>query len=117
MVARNSRSICRSISVTRSMAPFLSTRMSVPNRESCTSPARITASIAVARYCGGTGSGTGRQLLDHAHFHAPVVAAPEGDVVHEVAHEKDAASARFEDVLGSQGVGDLFGLESFALVE
>src|SRR5215211_6099664 len=109
MVARNSRSICRSISVTRSMAPFLSIRMSVPNRDSCTSPARVTASIAVARYCGGIGSGTGGQLLDHAHFHAPFVSSPKGHVVHEVAHEKDAASARLEDVLGRQGVADLFG--------
>src|SRR5215212_9843168 len=100
MVARNSRSTCRSISVTRSMAPFLSTRMSVPKRDSCTSPARITASIAVARNCGGIGSGTGRQLLDHPHFHAPLVCPAKGHIVHEVAHEKDAASARLENVLG-----------------
>src|SRR5688572_19894742 len=99
------------------MAPFLSTRMSPPNRASCTSPARITASIAVARNWGGTASATGRQLLDHAHFHAPFVSAPKSHVVHEVAHEKDAASARFEDVLGRQRIGDLFGIEALALVE
>src|SRR4029453_3669132 len=91
--------------------------MSVPNRASCTSPARITASIAVARYWGGMTSGTGRQLLDHAHFHASFVSPPKGHVVHEVTHEKDAASARLEDVPGRQGSGDLLGIEALALVE
>ena len=47
----------------------------------------------------------------------PSAAAPKGHVVHEVAHEKDAASARLEDVLGRQGIGDLFGIEALALVE
>jgi hypothetical protein len=39
-----------SISVTRSIAPFFSTRMSLPKRAICDSPARSTASMAVARY-------------------------------------------------------------------
>ena len=39
------------------------------------------------------------------------------DVVHEAAHEEDAAAARLEDVLGRQRIGDLLGLEALALVE
>ena len=37
-------------------------------------------------------------------------------VVHEAAHEEDAAPAGFEHVLGREGIGDLLGLEAFALV-
>ena len=66
---------------------------------------------------GGTGSGaTGRQLLDHPHFHAAVDGAPQRDVVHEAAHEEDAAAARFQEVLRRQGIGHFVRLESLPLV-
>src|SRR5688572_33417002 len=92
-------------------------RTPVPTLASWVSPARVTASIAVARKSGGSGSATGRQLLDHAHFHPAFRPAAKRDVVHEVAHEKDAAAAGFEDVLGSEGIGDFLGLEAFTLIE
>src|SRR3954469_2950135 len=115
MSARNICSTSRSICVTRSMAPFFSTRRwSMP--ASCMAPARVTAWTAVARNFGEIDSGTGGELLDHAHFHAPLGHARELHIVHEAAHEEDAASARLEDVLGREGVGDGLGLESLALV-
>ena len=58
-----------------------------------------------------------RQLLHHAHFHAAFRRAPQHDVVHEAAHEEDAAAARLQDVLGRQRVGDLLGVEALTLVE
>src|SRR5690606_21845993 len=104
-------------SVTRSMSPFFSICMASPTRAICTSPARITASMAVARYSGGIRSGTGSELLDHAYFHPAFRPAAHDDIVHEAAHEEDAASARLQDVLGGQGIGDFFGLEPFTLVD
>src|SRR6266545_5210630 len=82
---------------------------------SCMAPALMTAWMAVARNSGGN-SATGRQLLHHADFHAPLGRAIELDVVHEVAHEKDAAAARLEDVLRRERVGHFSGLESLALI-
>jgi hypothetical protein len=38
-------------------------------------------------------------------------------VVHEAAHEEDAAAARLEEVLGRERIGDLPGIEALALVE
>src|SRR4051794_3670910 len=98
--------------VTRSIAPFLSMRRSAaPKCASCTRPARIAASIAVARKMGGTESGTaGSQFLDHAHFHAALGRPPERHVVHEAAHEEDAAAARFQQILGRERIGNLLGV-------
>src|SRR5262245_9656890 len=99
------------------MALFLSTRMSRPRLAICRSPACRTASMAVARNSGGRGSATSGQLLDHAHFHTPFRRAPERHVVHEAAHEEDAAAARLEQVLRRQRIGDLLGVEAFTLVQ
>src|SRR5262245_10816578 len=77
----------------------------------------MTDSTAVARNTGGNGSGTGRQLLDHANLHAAVRAALQHDVVHEAAHEKDAAAARLQDVFGSQRIGHFVGLEPLPLID
>src|SRR5436190_8434267 len=79
-------------------------------------PALITAWTAVARNSGETRSATGRQLLHHAYFHAPLRGTLQLDVVHEAPHEEDAAPARFEHVLGREGVGHFLWLEPFALV-
>src|SRR5438105_4302335 len=115
MRARNIRSTSLSTWVTRSIAPFFSTwRWSMP--ASCMAPAFITAWTAVARNRGAISSATGRQLLHHAHFHAPLRGTLQLDVVHEAPHEEDAAPARLEHVLGRERVGDLLGLEPFALV-
>src|SRR5688572_32410005 len=115
MSARNMRSTSRSICVTRSIAPFFSTsRWWMP--ESCMAPALMTAWTAVARKSGEMTSATGRQLLHHAHFHAPLGGTLQLDVVHEAPHEEDAAPAGFEHVLGRERVGDLLRLEPFALV-
>src|SRR3954451_7797856 len=117
MSARNSRSTARSTSVTRSIVPFLSTRMARPKCAIWTSPARITDSIAVARNTGGRGSGMRGQLLHHPHFHAPLVPAPQHHVVHEAAHEEDAAAARLQHVLGREWIRDVVRIESFTLIE
>ena len=37
-------------------------------------------------------------------------------VVHEVAHQEDAAAARFQHVLGRERIGDALGVETLALV-
>src|SRR5262245_4360128 len=119
-MARNSRSIAMSISVTRSIVPFFSTRMSWPKRAICASPARVTASIAVVRKTGSGASDTSRrrgELLHHAHFHPAFAAAVQGDVVHEAAHEEDAAAARLEQILRRERIGDHLRIESFALIE
>ncbi len=50
------RSIATSTSVTRSIVPFLSIRKSPPNRAICMSPARTTASTAVASHSASTGT-------------------------------------------------------------
>ena len=57
------------------------------------------------------------QPLDHADFHAAIRRAPQHDVVHEVAHEEDAAAAGLEDVLRGERIGDLLRIEAFAFVE
>src|SRR3954468_11078692 len=117
MSARNPRSTSRSISVTRSIAPFLSTRMAPPKCAIWICPARMTDSIAVARNTGGTASGTIHQFLDHPHFHAAVDRAAQHDIVHEAAHEEDAAAAGLEHVLRCEWIGHLLRIESFTLVE
>src|SRR4051812_4503789 len=98
------------------MVPFFSTRRwSMP--ASCMAPARITAWTAVARNFEAIGSGTGVELLHHAHFHAAARRPRELHVVHEAAHEEDAAPARLEDVLGGQRIGDLARVEAFTLID
>src|SRR5688500_13472582 len=82
----------------------------------CMAPALTAACTAVARKIGGIRSATGRQLLHHADFHAPRRGAVQLHVVHEAAHEEDAATARFEDVLGCEWIRDLLGLEALTLV-
>ena len=71
----------------------------------------------------GSGAGSvrhagvgGRQLLDHPHFHAAFRRLPQGNVVHEAAHEEDAAPARLEEILGGQRIGDFLDLEPLALI-
>src|SRR5260221_1371358 len=109
------RSTSRSICVTRSMVPFFSTwRWSMP--AICMAPALMTAWTAVARKSGAIGSATGRQLLHHAHFHAPFGGALQPHVVHEAAHEEDAAAAGLEHVLGRERIGDFERLEPLPLV-
>src|SRR5258708_19810952 len=109
------RSTSRSICVTRSMAPFFSTwRWSMP--AICMALALMTAWMAVARKSGEIGSATCRQFLHHADFHAPLGGAVQLHVVHETAHEEDAASAGFEHVLGRERVGNLRRLEPRALI-
>src|SRR5215471_1098266 len=83
---------------------------------SCIAPALTTAWTAVARNLGEIASATGPQLLHHADFHAATGRSRELHVVHEAAHEEDAAPARLEDVLGRQRIGDLAGIEAFAFV-
>src|SRR5215208_3478106 len=84
---------------------------------SCIAPALITACTAVARKSGEMDSATGRQLLHHTHFHAPLRSTLQLDVVHEAPHEEDAAPAGFEYVLGRERVGHLLRLEPFALID
>src|SRR6185436_1647145 len=84
---------------------------------SCMAPALTTAWTAVARKRGEIASATGPQLLHHADLHAAAGRPRELHVVHEAAHEEDAAAARFEDVLGRERIGDLAGIEAFALVD
>src|SRR3954467_11418018 len=81
---------------------------------SCIAPARVTACTAVARNLGEMSSGT--ELLHHADFHAAAGRPRELHVVHEAAHEEDAAAARFQDVLGGERVGDVPRVEPFTLV-
>ena len=61
-------------------------------------------------------SATARQLLHHADFHAALGRPLQLHVVHEAAHEEDAAAARLQDVLGRERIGDVVGIEAFALV-
>ena len=82
----------------------------------CMAPALITAWTAVARKTEEAIRPPARQLLHHADFHAALRRALQLHVVHEAAHEEDAAAARLQHVLGRERVGDLVGLEAFALV-
>src|SRR4051794_18548445 len=91
MSARNIRSTSRSICVTRSIVPFFSTwRWSAP--ANCIAPALITASTAVARNTAGGVSAIAGELLLHADLHASLRRPLQPHVVHEAAHEKDAAA-------------------------
>src|SRR4029450_1286832 len=83
---------------------------------SCIAPARVTAWMAVARNLGEISSATGAQLLHHVHLHAAAGRSRELHVVHEAAHEEDAAAARLQDVLGRERIRDGAGIEAFALV-
>src|SRR5258708_22865576 len=122
MSARNIRSIATSTSVTRSMVPFLSIWRWLPNRASCMSPARTTASTAVVRKrADSAGDNVSRvpglrHTLQHLDLHPALRRALEPDVVHEVANEKDAAAARLEEVFLRQRIGDFLGFEALALV-
>ena len=125
MTARHIRSHSRSTSVTRSIAPFLSTRKPDSRRASWMSPARRTISMAVARK---TGSGKierafSAQLgaatlarLTITHFHAAFGRALQHHFVHEAANEEDAAAARLEQVLGRAAIGQRRGIEAGAFV-
>src|SRR5436190_23326027 len=79
-------------------------------------PARMTAWTAVARNFGDVASGTGREFLHHAHLHAALRHPRELDVVHEAAHEEDAAAARLENVFRGERIRDCLRLEALALV-
>ena len=111
--------------MTRSIAPFFSTRTPVPNLAICRSPARTTASIAVARNCGSGLPAVALAEADHASafwsFLTIRISMPPGDFlqhrfVHEVANEEDPAAARLEDVFGRQRIGHFFRHEPLALV-
>ena len=108
--ARNIRSTSTSTSVTRSIVPFLSTRTPDRSVTSWMSPARTTASMAVARKAGSgrhDAAGVGRATRFTIQISMPPSGARcSGDVVHEVADEEDAAAARLEEVLGREGIGD-----------
>jgi hypothetical protein len=45
------------------------------------------------------------------------VTASQRDIVHEAAHEENAATAGFEQVLGRERIGDHVRIEAFALIE
>src|SRR5581483_7451694 len=114
MTARHMRSHSRSTSVTRSISPFLATLNPDARRASWISPARRTISVAVARK---TGSGILRlRALDHHHFHAALRRALQHHLVHEAAHEEDAAPARLEQVLRRERIGQRGRIEAAALV-
>src|SRR5580692_8927631 len=98
MSALKMRSTATSISVTRSMVPFLSMRMTWPKRAIWSSPALTTASMAVVRNSGSDGKAGigGRRLrlngivgrgvrpdaLGHADLHAAFRGALEPHIVH-----------------------------------
>src|SRR5215216_5294260 len=107
MKARKRRSTAISASVTRSMAPFLSMRRPcLPNEAIWMRPASRTASMAVARKIGsgraggvapgdsGTGRLGRREAFGHQDLHPAGGTPLQRDVVHEAAHEEDAAAAR-----------------------
>src|SRR5439155_6006915 len=106
----------------------LSILSALPNRASCMSPARTTASTAVVRKrADSAGDNVSRapagpwvssrlDALGHADFHPAFRRALQLDVVHEVADQEDAAAARLEEVLGRQRIGDRLRLEAFALI-
>src|SRR5581483_11999810 len=119
------------------MTPFLSTRTSPPKRFIWSSPALTTASMAVVRKrgSGGITEGSGRapasgaggavrvaggvgrvHALHHPDFHAALGRPLQLDIVHEAANEKDAASARFQQVFRRERIGDFLGIEPGALV-
>src|SRR5436190_23989100 len=77
----------------------------------------MTDSTAVARKTGGSESGTGRQLLDHAHLHAALRPALQHDIVHEAPHEKDSPAARFQNVFRCKRVSNLAWLEPLSLID
>src|SRR6266568_384967 len=83
---------------------------------SCMAPALMTTCTAVARKIGGIESAIGGQFLHHADLHAPARSTDQLHVVHEAAHEKDAASAGLEDVLGGGRIVNRLGLEAFTLL-
>src|SRR5438093_8037055 len=112
--------------MTEPMGSFLSTCMSVlPKPAICSEPALTTTSMAVERKRGSSGTevlvaggAVAWRLhpLYHADFHAAFRRGPHLDGVHEGANEKDAASARLQQVLGGQRIGEYGGIESCALV-
>src|SRR4051794_1939657 len=122
MSARNIRSMATSTSVTRSIAPFLSTLNSLPKCDIITSPARVTASTAVVR-SGESGmslrvDGAACRLraLDHADLHPTPRRALQLHVVHEAADEEDAAAARLQQVLRRQRIRERLRVEARALI-
>ena len=83
----------------------------------CMAPAVMTAWTAVARKIGGIGQPPAASFFTmRTSMPALRRRGAADDVVHEAAHEEDAAAAGLQDVLGRQRVGDLLGLEAFALV-
>src|SRR5215203_3239698 len=119
------RSIATSTSVTRSMALFLSMRTALPALASIMSPARTTASTAVVRNSGLSGIRSGGHrtagahglpALDHPHLHATLRGAMEIDFVHEVADEKNAAPAAFQEIFRRQRIGHGLGVKPLSLI-
>ena len=109
IIARNMRSTQRSTSVTRSIAPFLSTRIERAER----------GELNVASTKDGV-DGRGEQQRIERHRHSwcgdalapcappcPPPAPADRHVVHEAAHEEDAAAARLQQVLGRQRIGQV----------
>src|SRR5688572_25738908 len=115
MRPRHIRSHSRSTSVTRSIAPFLSTLKPDSRPDTWMSPARRTMSTAVARKTGsGGGTGgvlTGADALDHHDFHPAFGRAPEVHPVHEAANQEDAAAAGLQQILGGERIGQRGGIE------
>src|ERR671912_1424838 len=83
---------------------------------SCMAPALITAWIAVARNPGGIVSATGGQFLHHADLHATGRRAIQLHVVHEAAHEEDAASARLQNIFRRERVRHFLRPEPLPLI-
>ena len=114
IIARNIRSTSRSISVTRSIVPFLLTRTPVRTAPSGSRPRGRPPPRRWRATTGRGASSAAREPLHHAHFHPALRHPPERDIVHEVAHEEDPAPAGLEHVFGSEGIADGVGLESAA---
>ena len=113
-MARNMRSTARSTSVTRSIAPFFD------DLEGGAQTRHLDVAGAQdgfdrGREEEGIGHVSG-EPFEHPDFHAALGRPLNPDVVHEAAHEEDAASARLQDVLGRQGVGQGVGIEPVAVV-
>ena len=95
--------------MTRSIAPFLSTRTPAEPRHLDRRPRGRPPPRRWRATTGRGASSAAREPLHHAHFHPALRHPPERDIVHEVAHEEDAAPARLEHVFGSERIGDASG--------
>ena len=118
-----SRSTARSTSVTRSIVPFLSTRSrgrSAPAgcRRRGARPRRPWRGTAGRGPSDVAGIRLGLRAWSRLTMRTsmPPSGAPQDHVVHEAAHEEDAAPAGLEEVLGRQRIGDRLRVEPLALV-